>query len=115
MRGSEILGVYSNARSQKAGRGQATSTSFVQTLYWFVLRLDGERCLIQALNDKGLPGGPRTPLPRAELLRDYVPEPALYRDRLFPILASLRGKLEAPGGAEVPGALSAEEIQLLQP
>lgn len=109
-----ILGVYSKATVQKAGRGQATSTDFVQKLLWFALRLDEERCLIQALNDKGLPGGPQTPVSGAELARDYVPEPAAYRDLLFPVLVSLRDKLEVLGGPQSLNMLSAEEAQILK-
>jgi tetratricopeptide (TPR) repeat protein len=106
-----ILGVFRQDRIQKAGRTVAATREFTQSLLWLVLALDAERCLALPLGENNLPGKVRTPLARRDLAASYVPEPALFRDRLLPVLLSLRERL-AQGGAAM-AEMSMGEAQVL--
>lgn len=106
-----ILGVFRQDRVQKAGRTVAATREFTQSLLWLVLALDSDRCLALPLGENNLPGRVRTPLPRRELAASYLPEPALFRDRLLPVLTSLRARLAA--GRAALADMTLDEAQLL--
>ncbi|MCM0755681.1 tetratricopeptide repeat protein [Desulfovibrio aminophilus] len=109
-----ILGVFTDERERKAGRGAASTREFTQRIHWLVLRLEEDQCLALPLNERGLPGEVRRPLSRAELLGGFEPAPHIFRDHLLSVLAGLRDKLEILGGPRALEHLSPDEAQALK-
>lgn len=89
----QILGVYSNTKSQEVGAG-TTSRAAKQQTYWFVRRINNDDYEIQPLNASNVPSGMRTTITKGELIQNYEPEPGYYESRTLPALKSLQKKVE---------------------
>lgn len=80
---TRIQGVFSSQSLVKVGTG-TTQKKTIQKTYWFVQELDDEQVEIQPLNVNYVPSGPKSIIPKDELLDKFSPEPEFYTSTVYP-------------------------------
>lgn len=91
----EIIGIFSIQKGMKIGTG-TTSKRVQQTFYYFVFNEDETHVSIQPMSDNHTPIGGRRVIEREELLKDYLPEPAVWQEKVLPKMKEI-GKSVARG------------------
>ncbi|WP_243547382.1 tetratricopeptide repeat protein [Pseudodesulfovibrio tunisiensis] len=76
---SMIQGVFSIEKAMKIGAG-TTARRVRQTMNYFVQELDDGFVEIQPLSSENMPVGAKERITRDELLKDYLPNPELYKE-----------------------------------
>ncbi|WP_035244522.1 tetratricopeptide repeat protein [Desulfonatronovibrio hydrogenovorans] len=85
---SRIQGVFSSQSLVKVGTG-STQKKTIQKTYWFVKELDDDQVEIQPLNINYVPSGPKSQIPKDELLEKFSPEPEFYTYTVYPKMREL--------------------------
>ncbi len=84
----KLTGVYSTTVKAKIGFGH-TRRNTTQTVYMYVTEEDGGSLYIQPLNDNYVPIGDKKTIAREVLLTEYLPEPAVYMGKVYPVMRQL--------------------------
>jgi len=88
-----IKGVFSTESSQYLGFGETKKRVSQQIFVYAEEQTDG-RVVIQRLNRAFMPGGPKKRISREDLLKKYVPEPAMYLNKVVPIMRRVEDAVE---------------------
>jgi tetratricopeptide (TPR) repeat protein len=80
-----IKGIFSSEGAQYVGFG-ATKQRVKKNYYIFAEEDEDGAIRYQALGDNMVPTGPKKPIAREELLKEYLPEPQLYLNTVLPKL-----------------------------
>lgn len=83
-----LHGVFSTEVMTTLGSG-AARRRVPQRIYMFVDDLGDGRVTVQPVNKNFVPMGKKTVLSREKLLKDYLPEPSLYMNRVAPAMRAL--------------------------
>ena len=83
-----IKGVFTTTLKGVVGFGH-TKKRTAQSIHVYVEEMEDGRFSIQPLNDNFVPSGAIECVSREELLNSYVPEPALYTERVLPAMNAL--------------------------
>ncbi len=87
-----ILGVYYSETTERVGSG-GTTKDVRQRIFWFAVQLSQTKCVLEPLNDQGLPGGFKRVVTLEELLSRYTLDPEHYMASIHPVLVSLKRKI----------------------
>ncbi len=87
-----MRGVFSTTADMKIGFG-GTRRTVQQNVMIYVVRRDDGRYDAQALNDSHVPTGESTILTYEDLVLDYIPEPAIYHEKVYPAMRELAGHI----------------------
>lgn len=85
-------GVFSTTADMKIGFG-GTRRTVQQNVMVYVVRRDDGRYDSQVLNDNHVPTGEVTILSYEDLVLDYIPEPAIYHEKVYPAMRELAGHI----------------------
>lgn len=88
-----IRGVFSTESSQYLGFGDTKKKVSQQVFVYAEEQTDGA-VVIQRLNRSFMPGGPKKKLSKDALLKDYMPEPAMYQNKVVPIMRRVEEAVE---------------------
>ncbi len=102
-----IQGVFSSEKSMTIGFG-ATKRRVKQNLYFYVKEEDG-KLAVQSLNANMAPTGAKTYINREELLKSYLPEPAVYLNTVLPNMVSMEQAVARGDAARAKGELYTAE------
>jgi tetratricopeptide (TPR) repeat protein len=102
-----IQGVFSSEKTMTIGFG-ATKRRVKQNVYSYVKEEDG-KLAVQPLNDKMVPVGAKTYISREELLKSYLPEPAVYLNTVLPNMVSMEQAVARGDAARERGELYTAE------
>jgi Tfp pilus assembly protein PilF len=83
-----IKGAFSTRAMSSVGFG-ATKRQVAKTVFVYVEEKAEGEIVCQSLNDDYLPAGPKRVLTRDELLRDFVPEPDIFLNKVQPAMHEL--------------------------
>lgn len=87
-----LCGVFSIRKSMKIGTG-ATQKRVQQTFNYLVRELDENNVEIQPLGEDFVPVGNKEVLEREQLIADYMPEPAIWQEKVLPRIRELQKHL----------------------
>lgn len=88
-----MRGVFSTESSHYLGFG-GSRRRVSQQIFVMAEEQEGGDFSIQRLNRNFLPSGPAKILKREELLRQYVPEPSIYMNKVVPIMRRMEETVE---------------------
>jgi len=88
-----IRGVFSTESSHYMGFG-ATKKKVSQQVFVYAEEQPDGSMLIQRLNRSFMPGGPRKKIAKEALLKDYMPEPSMYINKVVPIMRRIEESVE---------------------
>ncbi|WP_022661182.1 tetratricopeptide repeat protein [Paucidesulfovibrio longus] len=88
----ELCGVFSIRKSMKIGTG-ATQKRVQQSFNYLVRELEDGNIEIQPLGEDYVPLGNREIIDRERLLADYMPEPALWQEKVLPKMREIQKHL----------------------
>ncbi|MGE4293014.1 MAG: tetratricopeptide repeat protein [Desulfovibrio sp.] len=88
----ELCGVFSIRKSMKIGTG-ATQKRVQQSFNYLVRELEDGRVEIQPLSEEYVPVGNLEIVERERLLADYMPEPALWQEKVLPKIREIQKHL----------------------
>ncbi|WP_051261827.1 tetratricopeptide repeat protein [Desulfovibrio inopinatus] len=83
-----LRGVFSTQASVYLGRGPSRQQA-QDYLFFLIEEQDDGRLLAQRLNRNFIPTGRKREIARNTLLRDYIPEPSIYLNKVVPIMRTL--------------------------
>lgn len=86
--GTGLRGVFSTEGKMTIGHG-STKRKVKKQLFVFAEELDDGNISLRPLNEKFLPAGTATTITKKELLKSYLPEPAMYVNKVYPVLRNL--------------------------
>ena len=78
-----MKGVFSNQSVIKVGTGTTTRKT-IQKTFWYVEETKESFYCIQVLNAAYVPTGPTKTISKDDLLANYLPEPEMYQQVVFP-------------------------------
>lgn len=107
----EILGCYLSRKREKMGR-VGSGREFTQRIEWLALRLPPDRILIFPMGENHLPLPLQKTVSPEDFLEHFLPEPALFRERLAPAAGVLTRLLRDGGGQPDQAALPEAEQAL---
>lgn len=85
-------GVFSTTADMKIGFGGTRRTVQQNVMIYVNQREDG-RYDAQVLNDNHVPSGEITIVTYEDLVLDYIPEPAIYHEKVYPAMRELAGHI----------------------
>ncbi|GAB7078568.1 tetratricopeptide repeat protein [Megalodesulfovibrio paquesii] len=88
-----VKGVFTTTVKNTVGFGH-TKKRTNQSIHVYVEEHEGGIFTLQPLNSNFIPSGTAERITREELLRDYIPEPALFMERMIPAIRELNKSLE---------------------
>ena len=83
-----LKGVFSRDKVHYIGFGDTRQRVETRAMIYVEEQEDGS-FLMQALNEKFLPSGESKSISRRKLLDNYLPEPAVYHEKVYPVLRKL--------------------------
>lgn len=85
---------YSEPRFDRFLKGVfSLKTGKKPVFVYAVQRFDG-KVVLQQLNHLFIPAGPKRAIEREELLRDYIPDPALYAEKVAPLMRRVESAVD---------------------
>lgn len=91
-----IKGVFSCENESTVGAG-TTKRKNISTSYWYAEEIKGEGepvVMVQALNSKLIPSGPKESVVLSEFLKRYEPEVEYYQNEVYPKMRDLDSTLK---------------------
>ena len=86
---SRIYGVFSTVKVGKVGACQTQKKTTHKLLYFAEEQNDGT-ISIQPINKNFVPSGPKSIVPKEEFLQNFVPEPEIYINKVYPAMRELQ-------------------------
>lgn len=87
-----LRGVFSTLADMKIGFG-GTKRTVQQNVMFYVVRRDDGSYDARVLNDNFVPTGEPAVITYEELLLDYIPEPGVYHEKVYPAMRELAGHI----------------------
>ena len=110
-----ISGAFSSQMVNKVGTG-TTQRKAIQKSYWYAEEAepneDGTRVvMIQPLNNKNIPAGPKEAVPLPDFLEKFNPELEYYQTEVFPQIKELSSTLKRAEEQRDQGALYSAQFE----
>ncbi len=88
-----MRGVFSTESTHYLGFG-GSKRKVTQQVFVYAEEMDDGSIAIQRLNRSFMPAGPKKTLTREDLLENYMPEPAMYMQKVVPIMRRVEETVE---------------------
>jgi tetratricopeptide (TPR) repeat protein len=109
-RTERIHGVFSTEMQMPIGFG-STKRYVKQNVHVFATEEEDGRVAVQALNPNFVPSGPTHVHPREEFLKNHLPEPSLYMNKVRPMMQQLEESVQRGDTHRAKGELVSAEFE----
>jgi len=86
---NRIYGVFSIIKSGKIGAGHTQRNSSHKLLF-FAKEQEDSSISLQPINKNFVPSGPRSFISKEEFLQNFIPEPDIYMNKVYPAIRELQ-------------------------